>query len=86
MEEIEIRLPIKHKLKISRFPPQVNALFNERRELTALNFTNEDNRILTLSIMKALYYELKWNIKKFKIEKWFILSKHLFYFMLYKNK
>ncbi|CAO3614604.1 unnamed protein product [Cunninghamella echinulata] len=55
MKEAVKRVPQKQKLEIKRFPQQPTSLPNQGRELKALDFTKEGDRILILSIMKGLY-------------------------------
>ncbi|KAI9305041.1 hypothetical protein BJ944DRAFT_265886 [Cunninghamella echinulata] len=53
--EVETKLPINHKLVIQRFPQQLDPLPNQDMKLPALDFANENDRIVILSILKSLY-------------------------------
>lgn len=55
LKEAQEILPKKNKLKIKRFPEQKGPLQNQSRILEALDFTNENDRKIILSIFKSLY-------------------------------
>jgi hypothetical protein len=55
LNEVETKLPIKNKLEIKRFPQQLDQLPDQDIDLPALDFTNENDRSVILSILKSLY-------------------------------
>ncbi|CAO3654364.1 unnamed protein product [Cunninghamella echinulata] len=55
IKETETGLPKTNKLEIRRFPSQPSVFPNQDKELAALDFTNENDRIVILSILKTLY-------------------------------